>query len=515
MLVSPTSRSVCALFLGVACLTAAATAETFKLELKQLPEQSRSRDAADALFRTTSPQAFYMNRDEGDRGKQRDEEFAGVIKKQPEKYQSAFPFRGVAKLGTQKFGWVLDSSKPKAGYDRLYFDANGNGDLTDDKVIEAIKERGSFFSGGYASYQFPRVDVTIDVDGKKLEYCFFASGYAYGMEEDKAPQYARVAFNAGVYRDGKITLDGKEHRIALLDFNSTGRFDDAYSVNKDVSGQNDSLYATTGDMLLVDPDTRGFAGSLGYDLTDRKERVPVSKLVLIGEKYYETKITPTGDEITLDLFKGAVASAVNANCVRYEAVVFGDDGMLKIVGEKDKPVALPVGEWRLFSYRADNSPPPKSANEPTAKAESKDGAKDTPTKPADKTKKTNTALSKAVRAWLGVQDAEEEDEDNEPSSFPLRPRYTLASGNATKGSPAFKVQEGRTTFMKFGPPYQPTVKITYWRDPHTAQLGLVIVGTGGEVLDDLMVDGNRPRAPTFQIISPAGEIILRGKFEFG
>jgi hypothetical protein len=69
--------------------------------------------------------------------------------------------------------------------------------------------------------------------------------------------------------------------------------------------------------------------------------------------------------------------------------------------------------------------------------------------------------------------------------------------------------------MKFGPPYKPMVKASRSSEARDVRLSLAIVGCGGELVDDLRVNGGRPKAPSFQIISPSGEIILRGKFEFG
>jgi len=506
-----TSKWICALAVGA--IGSVAAAETAKLELKKLPDQSQSRDAAEFLFRMTQSQSLGANREDAEGTKRREAEFAEVIKKQPEKYKSEYPFRGVARLGSQKFGFVLDTVKIQQGYNRLFFDLNGNGDLTDDAVVEARKNRDSFYGGDYARCEFPRTDVTIDVDGKKLEYAFFFSVYSYGFEESKGPRYIGASMNAAAYRDGKLTLDGKEHRVVLLDFNCTGRFNDAYRVEKEAVMADGQLYASEGDMLLVDPDTKQTEEYFGYGLTDRKERLAVSKLVCIADKYYDMKVSPQGDELTLTAYTGAVAEATNANCDLYEAVVYGDNGVLKISGERNKPVKLPVGEWRVVNYRA-SAAPAKPANKPEAKP---DAEKKTD-KPAEeqKAKPKKTALSKAVGSWLGSGEAEDADEEEEVT-LPqvLRQRQTIVSADATKDSPAFKVEAGKTVFMKFGPPYQPRVKVSRGGEDRDARLSLAIVGSGGELVNNLLVNGGRPKAPSFQIITPSGEIVHRGKFEFG
>jgi len=504
---SPFKIGMGALVLLVPWLTTA-QAETARLELKQLADPAGTfRFDRYAIYRMVNHQGLHRLRDNEDSSQRMDKEFAQVVRKEPEKYLCDFPFRGVVKLGSQRFGFVLDSNRLARGYHRLHFDLNGNGDLTDDQVIEAHRG-GTVVGGDYASREFPRVDVVIDVDGTKMEYSFFVSVYSYGIEAGKAPRQANVSFAAATYREGQITLDGKSHHLVLLDFNSTGRFDDVFTVDRKHSFLDGQIYPTYGDVLLIDPDTKSPA--FGYGLTDRKERVPVSKLVCIDGKYYELKISPTGEELTVVPYQGALAAAVNMNCGQYDAVIYGDGGVLKISGEKNKPGMLPVGEWRLLGYQA--SPARSPETRPA-------GTEDPASKPADPPKPhRRSLLARAIRSWLGSgndEADEDEEEDEEAQAISLRGRQTLASGVGTKDAPPFKVEAGRTAVMKFGPPYKPVVKTQYWGSPSEVYLTLAITGAGGEILDDLLVNGNRPNAPSFQIIAPDGEIILRGKFEFG
>ena len=83
-------------------------------------------------------------------------------------------------------------------YDRLYFDLNRNGDLTDDKPIEA-RPRG-LFSGGSA--EFPRVDLTLDVEGTKLDYSFFVTAYS--------PRYQGFCLCLGLADGGRLSR-GRDH----------------------------------------------------------------------------------------------------------------------------------------------------------------------------------------------------------------------------------------------------------------------------------------------------------------
>jgi hypothetical protein len=42
-----------------------------------------------------------------------------------------------------------------------------------------------------------------------------------------------------------------------------------------------------------------------------------------------------------------------------------------------------------------------------------------------------------------------------------------------------------------------------------------LVGSAGEVCNNLMVDGGRPKSPEFEIKDPDGKVVQSGKFEYG
>ena len=185
----------------IAAFAAVVRGETATLELKKLspPKQviGESGLPADYLYRSTYPQHFNTqialgkNRVDFPDAKERDANFKKIIAKEP-KYESENPFRGVVKFGTKSYGYVLDAvpekakvkedkkdaEKPKSDddkskddkadaekpkppakaikYNRLYFDLNRNGDLTDDKVIEAAAMPGVVFpADNYVQFQLP------------------------------------------------------------------------------------------------------------------------------------------------------------------------------------------------------------------------------------------------------------------------------------------------------------------------------------------------------------------------
>ncbi|MHC4406782.1 MAG: hypothetical protein ACYTG0_44745, partial [Planctomycetota bacterium] len=306
-----------------------ACGETVNLDLKKLEplQMSGGRLPADFLFRMAKPQQFTVQL-----GAQpqidvliqgadppKVKPFSEVISKEPAKYQSEEPIRAVAKLGSGEYGFVLDlvPPKPKAkadatdseeeaaveeetesteskGYAGFHFDRNGNGDLTDDEVILG-KPPSDWSARGYWWCQFPRVDLKIDVDGKKVDYAFFFTAgtgtVAFGGSESM--QLVSAGLVAAAYREGEITLGGKKTRVVVLDFNSNGRFDDKGQIRQVSRGR---ASATYGDLLLIDPASTQSTFPMNYsDLMENQ----VAKVAHIGGDLYGVDVSPGGDTLKL------------------------------------------------------------------------------------------------------------------------------------------------------------------------------------------------------------------------
>ena len=303
------------LWLAPPALAAEEAAQTFKLELKKLVDGGFGRTAdtkatpADVVREWSSPQRIVSTdrgRVVGGEGKT----FKALAKKEP-KYVSAFVIRGVVQLGKDAFPFACDATDLKKGFDKLYFDVNRNGDLTDDPVVQAERIDPSNISpnSDYVPQRsFPRVGVKIRVASGELDYAFFATARAYQITESdqngsRKAWHGYATFSPGVYREGEVTLAGKKHRICVLDYNSNGLFNDTTSVG---DKEHEALAnAVEGDMLLVDPDPKEPSIANGGDIIDRVERRHVSKLVWIDNRFWELQVAPAGDSATLDAVQPA------------------------------------------------------------------------------------------------------------------------------------------------------------------------------------------------------------------
>jgi hypothetical protein len=503
----------------IAAFAAVVRGETATLELKKLSPPNQvigdSGLPAEYIYQSTYPQHFYSqialgkNRAEFQNGKEWEADFKKIITKEP-KYESENPFRGVVKFGSHSYGFALDSvpekakakeekkdadktkseaDKPKDDsekpsplaksikYNRLYIDLNRNGDLTDDKVIEAAAMPGVVFPDNYSNFNFPQTDITIDADGTPLDYAFKINGYV-SCNADAG--FIAVQFNAAAYREGDITLDGKKHHVALIDFNSNGRFDDELTLSPDQNPEGRLGYMPS-DMVLIDPDPK--QPDSPYEPASSKYRNYVSKLVNIDGRYYDLKITPAGDKITLEASKAPLGNVTNKND-GYAAVIYGDRGFLKIAGDKNTPVAVPEGEWKLLSYSIKVTPPPEPAkSDGEGKTEGKEE------------KKPSSGILNLVPGAMVI-------------------RTSSVSAAATGAYKPVKVVKGETVEMPFGPPYKPVVSV-YPMDEKQVHLGMHLMGSTGEECTSMTVEGTQPPKPTFTITDSAGKVVESGSFEYG
>ncbi len=456
----PTGRGfTIAMFAAAALLLPALTsAETFPLKTKRLEARSRFESGGedpDFLFRMSYSQSFWMQNGKVQGRGPEEPSFDSLVKKQPEKYQCDQPFQAVAKLGTDLFPFALDSSDlATQGYDVLYFDRNRNGDLTDEEPVRALPTPENVrFPEGHTNREFPRVDLKVNAEGTTFDYaCFFR---IYSQMRQGMPSYAGASLNTAACRDGEITLDGKRHRVVLLDFNSNGRYDDKFSFNPNVRTPDSRAYASHGDMFIIDPDTSN-RSTYGYGPTERKERQPLSNLLFLDGRFYDVAVSPAGDSLTLTPSTVATGAVKNPN-EHYAAMVYDEKGtILKISGRRGEPVPLPEGNWKLLDYMIQGS------------------------------------LDERAPTWLSAQG---------------RTDY-----------PAVTVRKGETAELPFGPPYRPLVtvsRVSGSDTERTASLDMKLVGSSGEICTNVMVKGKQPEKPVFAIANPKGKIVERGNFEYG
>ncbi len=490
---------------GTALVAAAQAVEEArcKLELVRLessdPGAGMNRNSW--VYRNVSSQTFFLQIHKGVPSGVDEEGFKKAVQKEPAKYFSKCPLRNVATLGSKQYGFVLDKKDEKSkDYDRLYFDLNGNGDLTDDKPIDKPTVKQTETPSGiwsllfsprpsYVERKFPRVDLVVDVDGKKLDYSFFFEARGWGRG---ANQYVWVSLKSAVYRQGTLTLGKEKWRIVVLDHNSNGRFNDVISLPKDVRGSEDELTPDYGDMFLIERQSAAGTGGKRRSGFANEYRQYLAKLTVIDDKFYHVKVSPLGDELTWtpsSIPRGQITSP-HAPC---HVQLIGELGQIDLNLDGSKPATVPAGQWRVLSYsiQIKDWKKPEKKKEPKAEKEGKDSE----VKPSLLSAIAESLFGSSARSSRG------------------RSNISMVYARGTTKGELATVRAGQTTALKFGPPYKLRVKVN--AIPGTAYLSLVIQGTDSEIVSYMMVNGNRPGKPKITITDPKGKVVVEGNFEYG
>jgi hypothetical protein len=220
--------------------------------------------------------------------------------------------------------WMaFDKSNPKGQYDRLYFDANANGDLTDDPVYQPYRRESEMAYFGPVKAVFAAADGPIT--------------YHLSMELRVYSGQAYCLLSPACWYEGQITVGGVKKRCVLIDHNVNGTFNDK---SPDYS-QSDRIHIGEG------APTQNSA--LGSPVQPGTEGGAVGNYVEVSGKLYKIEIARDGASVTLaeakDVPYGPIRLADNITTV----IVSGENGSF-IRQPENGLIKLPVGEYRVDSW---------------------------------------------------------------------------------------------------------------------------------------------------------------------
>ncbi len=456
------------LWVGLLLLTAVsvgmAQRKVFELELHFLEDVDAEATPEKHLLSWSDSQGVHASSYDDARALR---EFRAAVTKEPA-YQCEHPLRGKITLGDDAYLLALDSTNlDKKGYDLLYFDANRNGDLTDDPVIRG-KDRHRLLGMGPGNTDFPVVRLPIRVDGREMNYAFTGEASFYrGSSENR--WWASFRITSAVYRTGEIALNGLAHRIVLLDYNSNGRFGDISRQRYDTDG---GVWVNEGDMVLVNPNPDDPQLGWGFHVHDRRDRHYLSKWLWLEDRYWEIEVSADGSQITFfdrDVAHGTLTGPE----FPWGASIYSPEGFLKIISEGGSPVPVPAGQWKLANYTIDATQ-------------------------AAGTRRRGGLL----RRLFGVDSSDDAWERD------------AVWGRGREETSSVRVEPNTTAHLPFGPPFYPLVHATRFRD-EKATLEMQLIGVGGDECTNLNTRGGDRAEPFFAIVDPEGLIVERGKFEYG
>ncbi len=350
-------------------------------------------------------------------------------------------------------------------YTQLFFDVNANGDLTDDPPVQGtIEKEGNPVN--YLRVEFPNVDITYQEGGKTLPYCIRITGQVWNpgefekatIKDDEINRYFYMQLSVQSSYSGKFTEDGVTYSVALGDSNGNGRFDDKASPVK-----------IAGPAMRSQP--AYFEGDQFYLSTkgrpDYRDGWRYGELLSIKGKVYEVTIDIPGERMTLTPTTRPLVPLKLATETDRLALYGGNESPGIMLFQPGAAANVPKGTYKLVAYQL--------------RRKDKDG-------------------NEWLLAAMGARETE-----------------------------SVTVGEKGNAALTFGEPFVPFAEIPPWsRHNDQLQLQFCAEGAGKELITDLSrLSGtgttiamskkreDRPKEPTYKIITGDGEVAAQGRFEYG
>jgi len=262
------------------------------------------------------------------------------------KYRSRMPLYVVAQLGNgadKRYTIVLDESKGTGrGYDILYVDRNNNENLTDDQRIAGrIRQQGT----SYTTATFGPIEVMVDYGDRTTPYYFSVEYNRYG--ESGIRLGAREVHNMNLrlqtsgYYTGVVLLGSSERRIAIVDFNGNGLFNEFFKPRYDMRGPEGRLYAI-GDQILIDVN--------GDGRFESGELYPYAKHLQVDGKWHSLGIVAHGATVAVqepDLKLGTLQIPDKKGSCSLQLASKG--GILKLE-ETGQDIQVPADTYQVYAH---------------------------------------------------------------------------------------------------------------------------------------------------------------------
>ncbi len=266
--------------------------------------------------------------------------------KMPE-LKSKYSIYILVKLGDRNQLFVLDCQNASdVFYNRIYFDANGNRDLTDDPVIDGTLQISR--SKKYCSVKLPIVDTTIEVDGKPLPFSFRPVLYTSslkqlnkkGFTEESVNRYIRFSLIVNCYYSGKFQMDGRNYRVILNDKNCNGRFDDKFTVRRFDRSPRRFPIRVWGDLFYI---------TSGEKIDSFAEQISGDWL-LVNDRLFEVSINTPENKLTLTPIDKNLATLKLPMKMERISLCTEDGKHYLNIYQSVKEIRIPRGKYRLLSY---------------------------------------------------------------------------------------------------------------------------------------------------------------------
>ncbi|MCC6486159.1 MAG: hypothetical protein IT364_01550 [Candidatus Hydrogenedentes bacterium] len=256
------------------------------------------------------------------------------------------PAYALLEFGDRKHLMVFDFAKAEDDfYQRLFFDANGNADLTDDPIVNSAMERQGRREEMYQT-AFDPVDAMITVGGKELPYRFTPQLLCFlvnrGKKVTEGDNWRNINFylrSACAYR-GSLILDDTSYSIWLGDQNGNGSFADQFQIMR-VDRAGDAIYPRGDSFFLLGPEER-----ISYEGAQT-----LGKYVVVANKVFEVAVNIAEGKMTLTPVTENLATLETPfDLASLEVYTEGGEKAVMLF-KPGKQAPVPADSYRLLSYR--------------------------------------------------------------------------------------------------------------------------------------------------------------------
>jgi len=207
-------------------------------------------------------------------------------------------------------------SAERSGYDRVFVDADGDGNLADESPLSPTDRHNVFGP----------VEVVFPGHGVPLKFCIKVEVATVAFTGEGMRSETTLNVEPVCWYEGNVTLDGKEYRVALVDGTANGAFDD-----------------TSMDLSNVDYIAVGEKGA--KDLDHRC----MGKYIQMGGKIYHPRPARFGGRIEFLPPEPFATGTVRINGEAASLTLAGENGQLSFDLVNGR-AQFPVGKWMPKSW---------------------------------------------------------------------------------------------------------------------------------------------------------------------
>jgi hypothetical protein len=381
--------------------------------------------------------------------------------------KSRQPIYGIFEAGDQRRLMILDRTNESDGfYSRLYFDADGDGDLTNDPVhdgeIRISDNRNRF------QCDFSTIDTKVRIGDHELPYCFEPVCIMYStydedeFDREKLDQRFRFYYRVYCNYSGEFTVDSETYQFWLADSNGNGRFDDVLEGPdlKDMSTR--QLIYPSGDSVYMTAEKE-----IGY-----RDRQAVSDWLSVGGKLFVVRYLIPEGKMMLEEYEGEMHPV--AFPLELSRVTLATENWEHCVNalRPGESIRVPEGTYHLVEYEVYREDPQGDLWRLHAR-----GTKDV----------DPVEVGDGENARLGIGE-------------PYRPLAQVPESYQER------LEEGKERI----------------------RISLTVLGAADEVVDDIYrmkgkrtsiemsrSNSSRPKEPEYEIFDSDGEIVAQGDFDYG